>query len=439
MSVFPEYVTEILDKLRNSSCQAYAVGGCVRDMIMGRVPHDYDITTNAVPERIKQIFSNSRIVTAGEKHGTIGVVSGGHMTEITAYRIDGAYTDSRRPDSVIFSDNIEDDLKRRDFTMNAMAMDINGDIIDIFGGKDDIKKGIIRAVGEPDKRIEEDALRIMRCVRFASELGFMPEQKLCFSIEKNKELLKNISAERIREEFVKLLCGQYSTEVLRSYSSIIEVFIPEIRKMYGFEQLTKYHRYDVWEHTIHAVSGGDGDPLICTALFFHDIAKPNCRTIDADGTGHFKGHADLSALKAAEIMKRLRFSSSQIKNAAALIGSHRYRLENDAEIKHIMGKIGAERFPMLIKLKKADDSAKGYYDEDSKRRLEAAAKRCAEIIDNGECYRISDLEINGNDLMALGVNGRRIREILEHLLSEVIEGKVKNNKKELIKCAKSII
>ncbi len=439
MSFFPEYVLALLRRLESCGFEAYAVGGCVRDFLINRTPNDYDIATNALPGQIKEIFAKFETVTIGEQHGTIGVVTEKHLVEITTYRIDGNYLDSRRPSQVSFSRNLTEDLRRRDFTVNAMAMDKDGNIIDFFGGRQDIEKKIIRAVGDPVARLKEDALRIMRCIRFSSQLGFAIEGELSFAVESCKGLLKKISAERIREEFVKLLCGGNCTETLRAYRSVIEVFIPEIRAMYNFDQHTRYHRFDVWEHTIHAVGIGRNEPLLRTALFFHDIAKPDCFTLDEDGTGHFKGHAPLSAQKAETIMKRLRFSSKDISFVKKLVANHRRSYNTDSEIKHVMNRIGVENFLQLIDLKRADDSAKGYCDEKRLNQLELAQKRAEEIRDSGECYRLKDMKINGSDVASLGVTGKRIGELLQLLLDKIIDGELENRKDMLINYLVSII
>ena len=432
MSIFPAYIYEILDRLEKNGFEAYAVGGCVRDHLMGITPYDYDITTNALPQQIKEIFSDHDIASYGEKHGTVGVIVRKRIVEITTYRTESGYTDHRRPDSVSFTKCLEEDLKRRDLTVNAMAMDKDGNIIDKFGGRRDLEKKILRTVGSPDERFFEDALRILRCLRFSSQLGFAPEMETAFAMSKNKGLLKEISAERIRCEFVKMLCGENIEEVLRSYYDIIEVFIPEIRPMIGFQQRTPYHKFDVWEHTIHAVSRGIDSAVLKTALFFHDIAKPSCMTVDKNGRGHFKQHPELSAEMAKTIMKRLKFSSQETDLVTKIIANHRISYKTEADVKRMMNKIGAGAFLWLIELKTADDSAKGYFDEKSIRSLEWAKSIAERIVIEKQCYRICDLALKGSDLLKLGYKGKDIGDTLDRLLECVIEDKLENNPERLM-------
>ncbi len=434
----PLYVLMALNKLEFSGFEAYIVGGCVRDRLMKNQPHDYDIATNALPEQIKKIFNNYKIITAGERHGTIAVVIEKNVVEITTYRIDGIYYDNRRPNNVDFSDDLTEDLKRRDFTINAIAQNKNGKIIDIFGGKNDIENKIIRTVGNADNRFNEDALRIMRCLRFASTLGFDIENETSEAVHRCAYLLKNISMERIKDEFVKLLCGKNSEIILKNYRDVIEIFIPEIRNMYGFDQRTPYHKYDVWEHTIHAVGVAEKSPIICTTMFFHDIAKPNCFTLDENGVGHFKNHAFLGAEIANKILKRIKFSSNEINKITKLIANHRYSFKCKADIKRMMNKIGTENFFDLIKVKKADDNSKGIEDKVSQNRLDMSEKIAKSIIENGECYRICDMNINGNDLLEIGFKGNQIGEVLNMLLEKIIINEIDNEKTVLINCAISI-
>ena len=438
MSIFPAYIYEILDRLEKNGFEAYAVGGCVRDHLMGKTPYDYDITTNALPHQIKEVFSDHDIASYGEQHGTVGVIAERQVVEITTYRTEGSYTDHRRPDSVSFSASLDEDLKRRDFTINAVAMDKSGNIIDNYGGRDDIDNKILRTVGTPDERFSEDALRILRCLRFSSQLGFRPETETAFAMSKNKELLKEISAERIRSEFVKMLCGENAEEVLRSYYDIIEVFIPEIRPMIGFDQRTPFHKFDVWEHTIHAVGNGGNDPQLQTALLFHDIAKPSCMTLDQNGRGHFKMHPQLSAEMAEKIMKRLKFSSKDINLISKIIANHRIAYKTESDVKHMLNKIGEEAFFKLIMLKTADDSSKGYCDERSIASLVWAKETAERIIRENQCYRLKDLAVKGTDLMRIGYEGREVGTVLNELLELVIDGKLENKKDVLIKYAMNI-
>lgn len=438
MPDLPFYVLTTLNKLENNGFEAYIAGGCVRDFLMNKQPHDFDITTNALPEHIKQIFSNYKIIKSGEKHGTIAVIIEKNIIEITTYRIDGSYFDNRHPEKVIFSSDLSEDLKRRDFTVNAMVQNKNGEIIDLFGGKNDIENKIIRTVGNAYDRFQEDALRIMRCLRFASTLGFDIESETSEAAHKCAFLLKNISVERIKEEFIKILCGNYCEKILRNYCDIIEVFIPEIRDMYGFDQHTPYHKFDVWEHTLHAVSSSENSPLIRTVMFFHDIAKPDCFTLDKNGVGHFKNHALLGAEKTKKILKRMRFSSKEINEIIKIIANHRYTFKCKTDVKRMLNKIGEESFFNLIKAKRADDNSKGIIDKNTQSNLNFAENIAQRIIEDNECYRMCDMKINGNDLLELGFKGKQIGEILDILLEKIICGEVENERDKLINCTNLI-
>ncbi|MGN0614522.1 MAG: CCA tRNA nucleotidyltransferase [Porcipelethomonas sp.] len=432
MFVFPDYITEVFETLENNGFEAYAVGGCVRDFLMDTPPHDFDLATNALPFQTIECFKNYHVIRTGEKHGTIAVIINGNMVEITTYRIDGEYKDSRRPEAVSFSSELYEDLKRRDFTINSMAMDRNGNITDLFGGTDDLKAGILRTVGNAGKRFYEDALRIMRCLRFASQLGFDIDEETSCQLYSCAELLKNISSERIRDEFLKLLCGKNAEQILRKHSGIIEIFIPEIKKMYGFDQHTPYHKFDVWEHTLRAIGNSEADPIIRMTMLLHDIAKPDCMTTDENGTGHFKAHAKLGAEKAAVILRRLKFGSSEIKKITSIIAAHRNSYKNRADVKRMIDRIGEENFFILLKVKRADDRSKGWQDIESEARLEHAEKAAVEIIRNKECCHISQLEIDGNDLKSLGFEGRQIGDALRKIFEEVISERIENTHEAII-------
>ncbi len=434
----PHYAQKSLEILEKNGFEAYIVGGCVRDFLMNKTPNDFDIATNAQPQDTKKCFEGYRLITNGEKHGTIAVVIDSEVVEITTYRIDGSYSDSRHPESVTFSKNLSEDLSRRDFTVNAMALDKNGEIVDLYGGRADIENKIIRTVGNPSDRFEEDALRIMRGLRFASQLGFEIESETSEQIHKKAHLLKNISVERIRDEFLKLICGEKAVAILRDYCDVTEVFIPEIKDMYGFLQHTPFHKYDVWEHTLNAVGNISCESVLRMTMLLHDIAKPDCFTIDKNGVGHFKGHAPLGAVKAKKILERLRFSNKETKLITTLIENHRDTYKCDADVKRMMGRVGEDTFRLLLKVKRADDGAKGVYFEKDKQRLDFAEKRLDEIIRNNECYRISDMKINGCDISNIGFNGKQVGEILNILYEKVIFGELLNDKKHLIDCAKSL-
>lgn len=433
----PEYAQVVADKLTDAGYEAYFVGGCVRDAIMGNVPNDFDITTNATPDEMKAVFSDMRIFLTGEKHGTVTVVSEGENVEVTTYRVDGEYKDSRHPESVSFTVNINEDLARRDFTMNAICY--NTAFVDPYGGREDIEKRIIRTVGNPDERFGEDALRIMRALRFASCLGFEIEEETKKSIHKNAHLLKNISVERIFVEFTKLLCGEYVRNILLEYYDVIGVFIPEILPCVGFDQKNAYHIYDVYEHIVRAVEASERDVKIRLCMFFHDIAKPMCFTIDEKG-GHFKGHDEKSAEVAHAVLRRLKADNDTIHTVEILVKEHqRAIVPKKKYVKRCLAKITMPVFDLLLKVKYADtvahsDKAKGNFEV--LKKLEGLRD---EIVKEGECISLKDLAVNGSDIIALGItDGKRIGEILKKLLEMVIDGEVENHKEKLMEIIKAL-
>lgn len=418
---------EILNVLEKAGFEAYLVGGCVRDTLMKRPFHDTDITTNALPEQITDTFKNYKTIPTGIKHGTVTVISGGIPYEITTYRIDGEYSDSRRPDNVEFTANLREDLARRDFTINAIAMNLHGEISDPFGGAEDIQKKIIRCVGSPEKRFSEDALRIMRAVRFSSQLGFEIEQETAEAVHSMKNRLKNISKERIREELDKLICGKNCFNVLMEYSDVISTVIPEFEKCIGFEQHSPYHKYTVWEHTARAVILAPQDNLkMRRALLFHDIAKPVCARFDETGRGHFKNHAESGAEMTRDIMKRLRYDNESITYATILIEHHSDKIYSKTDVKKLMSVIGDRLFIELMEMKKCDNSAKNEFVLDENNELDKHIENAYRIIENNECRSLNMLDINGNDLAGKGFRGVEIGNALKELLNLVIEEKLPN-------------
>ncbi len=424
---------KILNILNGAGYEAYLVGGCVRDTIMKRAFHDTDITTNAHPQQIIEVFRNYKTIPTGIKHGTVTVIADGIPYEITTYRIDGTYSDSRRPDSVEFTSNLRDDLARRDFTINAVAMDADGHIIDFFGGTEDIENKVIRCVGNPEMRFSEDALRIMRAIRFSSQLGFEIDSETAEAIHKMKDRLKNISRERIREELDKLICGKNCVEVLIEYADVITTIIPEFEKCIGFEQHSPYHKYTVWEHIVRATGLAPPDNLrLRRALFFHDIAKPVCAKFDDSGRGHFKNHAGAGAEITKSVMKRLRYDGESIACTVMLIRHHSDKIFNRQDAKKIMSLIGDELFFELMELKKCDNSAKNDFVLEENQLFDKIIRAGHEIVENNECRSLKNLAINGNDLMKIGLHGAEIGDTLKQLLNLVIEEKIFNDRDILL-------
>lgn len=428
---------KILKMLEDSGFEAYYVGGCVRDMLRGCKFKDVDIATNALPEQIMSVFSHFTVVPTGIKHGTVTVIDDGIPFEITAYRVDGEYIDNRRPESVKFTSSLTDDLARRDFTMNAIAMDRRGNIVDPYGGANDIKNGLIRCVGNPEKRFNEDALRIMRAVRFASQLGFAVDSETSSVIHAMKNNLRNISRERIRDELDKLICGQNCVEVLLDYSDIITEIIPEFAPSIGFDQHSDYHKYTVWEHTIRSMDAAPGnDVFLRRALLFHDIGKPSCVKYDESGKGHFKGHPQKSAEMARQIMKNLRYDSRSIADTALLIKWHGEKIKNRTEIKKLLNQLGEKNFIKLLEMKSCDDRSKNDFVKDRIPQYFEIAEIGGEIIGSGECYSLKQLSVNGAELERIGFRGSEIGDALKEILNLIIENKLENNRESIMEFLK---
>lgn len=429
----PTQVNTAIGLLQDNGFEAFCVGGCVRDAVMGKVPYDYDITTSALPEETKAVFKNYRLIETGIKHGTVTVIINHMPLEITTYRIDGEYKDNRHPESVNFSRNLRDDLSRRDFTVNTLCYNEKDGIVDLFGGIDDIQKKIIRCVGEPDKRFQEDALRIMRAVRFSCTLGFEIEKKTAESVLRNKELLKNISVERFRDELIKLVLSDRIYDCLKEFYPVIAVVIPEYSAVFGCEQNTPYHKYDVAEHMLKATENIEKDKILRLTMFFHDIAKPLVKKTDANGQDHFKTHAPVGAETVKEILKRLRFDNKTVNTVSKLILIHQDPTpKNKIEAKKFLNRIGEEAYIQFMKIRKADCSAKAQ-PHSADEKLRNMQLFLDEIKENNECYSLKQLSINGNDLKELGIkNGEEIHKKLDFLLNAVIEEKCDNTKKDLI-------
>lgn len=426
-----------LELLHGHGHEAYIVGGSVRDMIMGEKAHDFDITTSATPDEMKLAFFKHTVIETGIKHGTLTFLYEKEPIEVTTYRIDGDYKDSRHPESVEFTKKLDIDLSRRDFTMNALVYNENDGIIDLFGGQNDIKNKIIRAIGDPKKRFEEDALRILRGVRFASQLGFTIDEKTKQAMMECAPLLHNISKERINIELSKFLTGKDVKKALLENHEIIGEIIPEIKEMHGFNQNSKYHIYDVLEHTAIAVESIEPVLYLRLAMLLHDTGKPKTYTVDEKGQGHFHGHGKISTEIAERFLNEYRFDNSTKEKVIALVKIHDTPIELDRIfIKKRMNRLGADLFLDLLKVKRADNLAQSpqYRWLD---KLDKMKKIANEIVEE-DCFTLSALKINGNDLMSIGYKGKKIGDILNELLKEVIEGNLPNEKEALLERAKKI-
>lgn len=434
----PSYVDTVLNTIISHGFEAFIVGGCVRDFLLNRTPNDFDITTNATPLQIEEIFKDYHVIETGLQHGTVTVVIESVTVEITTYRIDGSYSDGRHPDNVQYTSQLKDDLSRRDFTINAMAYNHNVGIVDQFNGIHDLNSKLITCVGEPQKRFSEDALRIMRAIRFSSQLNFSIEKNTSKKVHELKDTLKKVSVERIAVELNKLIMGEKPHEILMLYSDIISTIIPEIVPCIGFNQHSKYHKYDVWEHMTIAVQNSKKDLNIRLAMLLHDIGKPNTFTLDSHENGHFYNHAYVSAEIAENILKRLKYDNSTIKKVTTLIRHHDDEFNNVYNIKKSISTLGQETFFDLISVQQADALSKHDFCSKHIDELEDIKKVATEIISNNECLTLKDLSLNGNDLKSMGISGKSIGDTLNMLLDNVLKGTLKNDRKSLIKHIKKI-
>ena len=443
----PKGCKELINILHSNGYEAFLCGGAVRDSILGRPIHDYDITTSATPDEMMEVFKDKRIIETGLQHGTITIVIDGEGYECTTYRIDGNYSDSRRPDSVTFTRNLKEDLKRRDFTINAMAYNDEIGLIDPFNGMEDIKYHKIRCVGRAEDRFSEDALRILRAIRFASQLGFVLEPDTDWNISKMYKNLENISIERINSEFCKIAASSDFCVQMVLYHEVFSLFIPEIKDMLGFQQNNPYHIYDVWNHTVHAVQAYEcdyepdlnpRDLITSLAVFFHDIGKPHCYQDGEDGIRHFKGHGRVSADMTNEIMKRLRFDNDTREKVVELVYYHDATFEVGKKyIKRWLNKIGEEQFRRLLNVRRADIKAQADMNQETRlQKIDNIEYILEEVLQDDECFSLKDLAVNGKDLITIGYKpGKEIGEVLNNLLDLVISGEYKNEKEKLLEIA----
>ena len=432
--VFPDYVRQAIDLLEQAGFEAWAVGGCVRDSLMGRTPHDWDLTTSATPPEMRQVFSGLPTLDTGIQHGTLTVLLDGQPLEITTYRIDGSYADGRHPDGVTFTPDLREDLARRDFIINAMACHPQRGLVDAFGGQEDLRRGLIRCVGEPDRRFLEDALRILRALRFGAVLDFQLEPEAAASLLKLRQGLCQVAAERIWSELSRLLCGPRAGEMLRQFAPVFQVFLPELVRMVGFEQHTPYHLWDVWEHTVRAVEAVEPELVLRLTMLLHDIGKPACFYLDPAGQGHFKGHPALSREMASAILHRLRVEQQLSRQVLTLIQYHDVNLPHtNAGILRWLGRLGESLFFQLLAVKTADNLAQNRDYSDRVPQLEDLARRARQLLAEGRCFRREQLAINGRDLLALGCRpGRPVGEALDWLLEQVVSGSCPNEREALL-------
>ena len=456
----PEDVKYILEKLNNAGYEAYAVGGCVRDSILGRTPDDWDITTSAKPEETKAIFP--RTIDTGIQHGTVTVMCNHVGYEVTTYRIDGEYEDSRHPKEVIFTSDLLEDLKRRDFTINAMAYNHLADdesecpvssieenkqqskntgLVDAFGGIKDIQDKIIRCVGNPIHRFEEDALRMMRAVRFSAQLGYEIEEETKQAIRVLAGNLANISAERIQVELVKLLVSDHPDYLRTAYETgMTKVFFPEFDKAMETKQNNPHHRYTVGEHMLQSLNYVRNDKVLRLTMILHDIAKPETLKTGEDGIDHFYGHPEMGEEMARKILRRLRFDNDTIGKVSKLVKYHDHKLSLKPEkLRKSIVEIGPELFPLLLEVKEADMLAQSMYKREEKQNeLENVRKVYRQILEAKDCLTLKDLAVTGRDLIDAGMKpGKELGVVLQKMFEYVLENPDMNKKEELLQMLKS--
>ena len=433
MSMFlPSYVTEILDDLESAGFAAYAVGGCVRDSLLGLTPQDYDVCTAALPEQTEAVFTDRRLVLAGKKHGTVGVVTDRGVVEITTFRTEGEYRDNRHPDWVAFVPEIEKDLARRDFTVNAMAYSPLRGFADPFGGREDLERGILRAVGAPEQRFREDSLRILRGVRFAVRYGLRVDPETEGAMFSQAQLMDNLARERVFEELCKLLPLVTAAD-LKRFAPVLTQVIPELAPLVDFDQHSPHHAYDLYTHVAHVVAGVGSDLALRWAALLHDIGKIPTFTRDETGRGHFYGHAAVGAEMADGVLRRLKAPTALREQAVLLIEKHMTKFSPEKKVlRRWLGKMGWESMEKLLVLQEADMGSKGTGELPEMAQFAELRGVLEEIKAENACLSIKDLAVNGHDLMALGIRGKAIGEALNTLLEKVIEEELPNEKQPLL-------
>ena len=424
---------QALALLHEAGYEAWIVGGCVRDALLGMRPQDYDLTTSALPEQTKAVFAGYPLVETGLRHGTVTVLLAGEALEITTYRVDGTYSDARHPDGVSFTRSLREDAARRDFTINAMAYAPGEGLRDFFGGREDLARGILRAVGEAEKRFREDALRILRALRFAAVLDFTLEGETARAARACAPLLAVVSAERVSSELGKLLCGKAAGRVLRDYPDVLGVVLPEILPMVGLEHRNTHHCYDVWTHTAVAVDHVPPQLPLRLAMLLHDIGKPDTFSLGEDGQGHFYGHPRRSVELAEKILTRLRFPRRTRERVLTLVRYHDAVLEETPQrVRRWLNKLGPEGFFDLLAIQRGDAASLAPADctrLEGFQRLEILAR---EVLSQAPCLTVRDLAVGGEDLLALGYRGPAIGRALRALLDQVLSETVSNEKNALL-------
>ena len=438
--MLPQAVLYCIQSLEAAGFQGFAVGGCVRDSLLGLCPADYDLCTDAKPEDICNVFAAHQLLHHGQKHGTVSVVLDGQVYEITTFRTEGDYTDARHPGWVAFVPNVEEDLARRDFTINAMAYHPKLGYIDPFGGQADLQNKVLRTVGDPQTRFREDALRILRGARFSARFRLTPEPATMEAMEKLAPLMDHLARERVFEELCKLLISA-TAEDLRKFVPLLTQVIPELTPSVGFQQHSPHHRYDVFTHTAHVVEAVPKELPLRWAALLHDVGKPACFTVDETGRGHFKGHAKVSAEMADAILLHLKAPTALRQQVTELIGLHMTKLEPDKKLlRRRLGKLGQERLEQLLTLQEADMGSKGTGKPEEMDQFPAIRNLIKEILGEDACFSIKDLAVNGWDLQQAGfAPGPDIGRCLSWLLGQVQDEVLPNERDALITAAKEVL
>ena len=430
----PEYALTVVQRLEHFGYEAYVVGGCVRDSLLGRTPKDWDVCTNATPQQVLGAFKRFNVIKTGLKHGTVTVMVNHEPVEVTTFRIDGEYSDNRHPDAVTFVSRVEEDLARRDFTINAMAYNPTRGLVDAFGGQQDLAAGLIRCVGEPDARFNEDGLRIMRALRFAARFGFAIERETAASVRRNRHLLENVSAERIFKELKGILVGTGVLDMLLAFPEVFSCIIPELAPSIGFDQHTPYHCHDVWTHSAHAVAAAPADEILRLTMLLHDVGKPSCFSMGEDGRGHFYGHPAAGEKLCKSILQRLKSDNATLSTVCTLVRVHDMTMPTTVSgMRKLVGRLGEENVHRLLEVQRADHAAHSDYDRATGATLiRDAAELLEDVLEMEPAFTVKDLAINGNTLMQLGMKpGPAMKQVLETLLAAVQEGKLENTPETL--------
>ena len=442
MIIIPTHALTVVERLERYGYEAYVVGGCVRDSLLGRNPKDWDVCTNALPEEVLRVFKRFHVIKTGLQHGTVTVMVDKQPVEVTTFRIDGDYSDNRHPDSVNFVSRVEEDLARRDFTINAMAYNPTRGLVDAFDGQADLKAGIIRCVGEPDARFNEDGLRILRALRFAARYNVGIETETAFSIHRNRHLLENVSVERIYTELKGILVGDGVLGMMQAFPDVFSIIIPELAPTIGFDQHNPHHCFDVWTHTAHAVQAAPADEVIRLALLLHDIAKPATFTRGDDGKGHFYDHGTKGADMARCILRHLKSDTATLENVATLVREHDATLPTTAPgMRRCIGRLGLNTLNQLLAIKQADMDAQSTHERPQKQAtLRNARLLLEDVLEGTPAYTVGDLALAGRDLIAMGLKpGPAMGNILKTLLAEVQDECIANTREALSPRAHELI